>query len=85
MSKSDSSNGVFGFSSQSLSSTQVEGGNISLPIDRSIGTFGSVMVYWEVHTIINGLEGAIASEDFLPSSGVVTFAPGETQKASIKQ
>ena len=83
MLKSDSSDGVFGFSQSTLSSTVMEGSNVTLLVDRSVGTFGSVMVYWEVRQTINGLEGAIAITDFLPSSGVVNFSPGETQKVIL--
>lgn len=81
--KSDSSNGVFGFSQSTLSDTVMEGSNISLLIERSNGAFGSVLVNWDVRQVNSGLEGAIATEDFVPSSGVVNFEPGDVQKVIL--
>ena len=78
--KSDSSNGVFGFTQATLFTTTVEGSGVSLLIDRSIGLFSSVDVAWEVRSLNGTIEGPIASDDFSPSSGVVTFDPNESIK-----
>lgn len=76
--KSDSSNGVFALSSTSLEFSAVEGDNITVAIDRSVGTFGSVVVNLEVRLVSGGVLGDEATDDFYPSSAAVTFAPGQT-------
>jgi G-protein coupled receptor 98 len=68
--KSDSSNGVFGFTSGSLTSTIAEPGNVSLAVNRSGGEFGDVTVTWEVREASNGL---VATGDFSPATGTVEF------------
>ena len=69
--KSDSSNGVFGFSTSSLlPMTTVEGSSVTVTIIRTRGTFSSVTVSWEVR---NTADGSLASDDFLSATGDVTF------------
>lgn len=80
--KSDSSNGVFRISPASLYFSTTEGENIMVVITRSVGTFGSVVVSFEVRLVDGGSLGEIAVDDFQPSSGAVTFAQGETTKVS---
>ena len=80
--KSDSSNGVFALSSTSLDFFAVEGENITVTIDRSVGTFGSVVVSLEVRLVNGGILGDEAADDFYPSSAAVTFAPGQTNGVS---
>ena len=80
--KSDSSNGVFGFTEATLFSTTSEGNGVSLLIDRTIGMFSSVDVAWEVRSLSGTIEGPIATDDFSPSSGVLTFDPNEAVKVT---
>ena len=75
---SDDAYGVFNLASSSLSKTISEPGTgpateAEFEIVRSVDSFGTVVVYWEV---VNGS----ASSDLSPVSGNVTFADGDTQK-----
>lgn len=69
--KSDSSNGVFGFSTSSLlPMTTVEGSSVTVTIIRTRGTFSSVTVSWEVR---NTADESLATADFFSATGDVTF------------
>lgn len=68
--KSDSSNGVFGFTSNSLANTIGEPGNITVAVNRSEGMFGDVTVTWEVRDMSSGM---VASQDFSPATGRIEF------------
>ena len=82
--KSDSSNGVFGFDSQSLTSTISEPGSLSLLVNRRGGTFSTVFIYWEVHQIVNGvISSSPASSDFDEATGRLEFAENVTQEMLI--
>ncbi|KAG7490788.1 G-protein coupled receptor 98 [Solea senegalensis] len=48
---------------------------VTLPIVRNAGTIGTVVVKWQAT-----VEGRLAAGDVSPTSGDVTFAPGETMK-----
>lgn len=48
---------------------------VSLPIVRSAGAIGTVVVRWRAT-----VDGELAGEDVKPPSGEVSFAPGETRK-----
>lgn len=72
--KSDSSNGVFGFLSGSLSSSIGEPGSIALAVNRSEGNFGAVTVAWEVRETLTGI---VATQDFNPATGRVVFQENE--------
>ena len=81
--KSDSSNGVFALSPASLNFSTIEGENITVVMDRDVGTFGSVVVKLEVRHFFNGdILGEVAVDDFYPSSGEVTFTDGQTVEVS---
>ena len=82
MLKSDSSNGVFALSPASLDFSTAEGEHITVVINRSVGTFSSVVVSFEVILVNGGTPGKIAMDDFQPSSGAVTFSQGQTVQVS---
>ena len=74
----DDAYGVYNLAPSSLSKTISEPGTgpvteAELEVVRSVDTYGTVIVYWEV---LNGS----ASADLSPVSGNVTFADGDTQK-----
>lgn len=74
----DDAYGVFNLAPSSLSKTISEPGTgpvteAEFEIVRSVDSYGTVTVYWEV------LSGS-ASADLSPVSGNVTFADGDTQK-----
>ncbi|KAM8885173.1 adhesion G-protein coupled receptor V1 [Spinachia spinachia] len=48
---------------------------VKLPIVRNAGTIGTVVVQWQAT-----VNGKLAVGDIRPTSGEVTFAPGETRK-----
>ncbi|KAK5871603.1 hypothetical protein PBY51_004474 [Eleginops maclovinus] len=48
---------------------------VTLPIVRNAGTIGTVVVQWQAT-----VNGKLAVGDIRPTSGEVTFAPGETMK-----
>ncbi|XP_057687080.1 adhesion G-protein coupled receptor V1 isoform X4 [Corythoichthys intestinalis] len=48
---------------------------VSLPIVRNAGTIGTVVIQWKAT-----VNGKLAAGDIRPTSGEVTFAPGETTK-----
>ncbi|KAI9527782.1 Adhesion G-protein coupled receptor V1 [Dissostichus eleginoides] len=48
---------------------------VTLPIVRNAGTIGTVVVQWQAT-----VNGKLAVGDITPTSGEVTFAPGETMK-----
>ena len=77
--KSDSSNGIFGFTSNSLSSIS-EPGNTTLTVNRSEGMFGEVMVNWEVRDTSTG---TVATQDFDPATGFVSFGEGEALQTFV--
>jgi len=71
--KSDRANGEFAFTSASLTPrTSAEGEILSFDIERRGGTFGSVLVTWEVQSSLpsNG-----TTNDFNPSKNSVLFEP----------
>ncbi|KAM9743556.1 adhesion G-protein coupled receptor V1 isoform 2-T3 [Menidia menidia] len=74
---SDDPFGAFVF--QALPVTVEEPGSnsveVTLPIVRNAGTIGTVAVQWRAT-----VNGKIAEGDIRPTSGEVTFAPGETMK-----
>ena len=74
----DDAYGVFNLASSSLSKTISEPGTgpiteAEFQIVRSVDSYGTVVVYWEVLNVS-------ASEDLSPVSGNVTFKDGDTQK-----
>lgn len=48
---------------------------VKLPIVRNAGTIGTVVVQWQAT-----VNGKLAVGDIRPTSGEITFAPGETMK-----
>lgn len=74
--KSDASNGVYGFNLSSVSITTIEGMELSLLVTRSEGLFGSVTVYWDARQLVDGI---IASADFDPASGQITFSEDQRE------
>ncbi len=80
--KSDSSNGIFGFASNSFSSVIDEPGMATLSVNRSRGTFDSVSVGWEVREAISGV---VATQDFNPATGQVDFEDGDIQQTFMIQ
>ena len=79
--KSDSSNGIFGFNSDSRSASTSEPGTVSLLVNREGGLFGSVIVEWEIYQLNNGIVSSLpAMEDFNPAAGILEFEEGEIQR-----
>ena len=76
--KSDNANGLFEFtSSQSLSRMVFENsGNVTFDVQRTLGYRGEVTVNWEIFRE----NGSRAFDDFISSSGSLTFADGEREK-----
>ena len=72
--KSDSSNGIFGFTSDSSANVIDEPGSIVLSVNRSEGTFDDVSVTWEVR---EAMTGTAATQDFAPATGRVEFVDGQ--------
>lgn len=72
--KSDASNGIFGFASDSATSIIDEPGMATLAVNRSSGTFDRVTVAWEVREAASGV---VATPDFSPVSGRIVFEDGE--------
>lgn len=72
--KSDSSNGIFGFTSDSGARVVGEPGMATLAVNRSGGNFDGVTVTWEVREASSGL---VATQDFNPATGRVVFGDGE--------
>ena len=69
--KSDRANGEFSFTSTSLAlRTSTEGSTLSYEIERSGGTFGSVLVTWEVQSLSSNNDATV---DFNPSTNEVLF------------
>ena len=82
--KSDSSNGVFGFDTASLSSSASEPGTLSLLVNREGGLFGAVSVAWEVYQQNDGVVSSLpATEDFSPPAGILEFEEGEMQRELV--
>lgn len=48
---------------------------ITLPVVRHAGTIGTVVIQWQAT-----VNGKLATGDIRPTSGEVSFAPGDTQK-----
>ena len=78
--KSDSSNGVFGFTLGSLAGTIGEPGSITLTINRTEGMFGDVTVSWEVRETSSGM---VATQDFNPATGTVEFQENDSLQIFI--
>lgn len=78
--KSDFSNGIFGFTSDSGASVIDEPGVVTLSVNRSAGSFDGVTLTWEVREVASGL---VATRDFSPASGVVVFEDGETLQTFV--
>ena len=75
--KSDSSNGMFGFSTDSFRNSVGEPGNVTLSVNRSRGVFDEVTVTWEIRDAITD---QIAFQDFRPATGSIVFQDGQTQQ-----
>lgn len=73
--KSDFSNGLFGFASNSFFNELGEPGMVTLSVNRTLGRFDSAVVAWEVREAISG---EIATQDFTPTTGLLQFEDGET-------
>ena len=83
MLKSDRANGEFAFTSASLTPrTSTEGQILSFEIERRGGTFGSVLVTWEVQSSLASNDSVT---DFNPSTNEVLFMPGVTVQVNCKQ
>lgn len=78
--KSDSSNGIFGFVSDSLASTIGEPGSITLAVNRSEGQFGNVTVTWEVQDTSSGM---VATQDFSPATGYIEFQENDNLQTFV--
>ena len=79
--KSDSSNGVFGFDTDSRLASASEPGTVSLLVNREGGLFGAVIVAWEIYQLNDEIVSTLpAMEDFSPAAGVVEFEEGEMQR-----
>lgn len=73
MLKSDRANGEFAFTSASLANRMsAEDDILSFAIERRGGTFGSVLVTWEVQSLISNND---TITDFIPSTNEVLFEP----------
>ena len=78
--KSDSSNGLFGFASDSFSNVIDEPGMVILSVNRSRGNSDSVAVTWEVR---EAATGAIATQDFQPATGRIDFEDGDASQTFV--
>lgn len=76
--KSDNANGLFMFETgQSLARTVSESvGNMSFRVERTLGFLGTVDVSWRIFKE----NGSFASDDFVHSSGLLTFVDNEKVK-----
>lgn len=76
--KSDNANGLFMFETgQSLARTVSESvGNMSFRVERTLGFLGTVDVSWRIFHE----NGSFASDDFVHSSGLLTFVDNEKVK-----
>lgn len=76
--KSDRANGEFSFTSASLMPrTSAEGDVLSYVIERRGGTFGSVLVTWEVQSLLSNND-----TDFNPPTNEVRFEPQITSQVA---
>lgn len=79
--KSDRANGEFAFTSTSLAPrTSAEGDILSFDIERRGGTFGSVLVTWEVQSLFPNND---TTNDFNPSTNEVLFEPVITRQVKL--
>ena len=77
--KSDGANGQFAFEPSICRASAMENQtNISFTVRRTIGSFGSVRVNWEIRQI--GSSNLVASNDFVNAVGFVDFADGDNEK-----
>ncbi|KAM9822621.1 adhesion G-protein coupled receptor V1 isoform 2-T2 [Syngnathus typhle] len=74
---SDDPFGAFVFNAAPVTIEEPASGSVevALPIVRHAGTIGTVVVHWQAT-----VNGQLAAGDIRPTSGDVTFAPGETVK-----
>ena len=80
MLKSDRANGEFTFTSASLlPRTSTEGDTLSFEIERRGGTFGSVLVTWEIQSLLSNNDTVT---DFNPSTNEVLFEPQITDQVN---
>ena len=73
--KSDYSNGVFGFAPVDIAPVSEENITVPILVSRERGVYSSVTVSWEVT-----LDGILADNDFVYSTGNITIEANETQK-----
>lgn len=68
-------NTVFQSAPVAIEEPQSDSVEVTLPIVRNAGTIGTVVVKWQAT-----VNGKLAVGDISPTSGDVTFNPGETMK-----
>ncbi|XP_039615272.1 adhesion G-protein coupled receptor V1 [Polypterus senegalus] len=78
--KSDYANGLFGFTGPCSPNSTDEGSTISCVVERTRGTLDYVYVNYTI-TQLNSSSYAYVAEDFVNSSGTITFLPGQESKA----
>lgn len=66
---------VFHAASVTVEEPASNSNEVALPIVRNAGTIGTVVVQWQAT-----VNGKLAVGDIRPTSGDLTFAPGETMK-----
>jgi len=78
--KSDRANGQFAFAIDSLVPRMAnEADTLSFEVVRQGGSFGSVIVMWEVRPLSNGA----SIDDFNPSTDEIMFDPQVTNKVRL--
>ncbi|OWF54008.1 G-protein coupled receptor 98 [Mizuhopecten yessoensis] len=79
--KSDNANGQFGFNQSCVPAVAAyENATVLCSVDRNKGSDGTVNVTWTVFQLLQGGNQTEAVNDFMASTGVLTFYPGEKSK-----
>ena len=79
--KSDNANGLFGFQQQCTPGLATyENTTITCTVERRRGDSGMVNITWTVIHIASGGRETQALEDFINSTGLLVFYPGEKSK-----
>ena len=82
MLKSDNANGLFGFRGSCNPETAVsEDVVFRCPIERQRGDSGTVLLTWEIVQVAPS--SGPAGDDFVNTTGVMVFEPGEREKVCI--
>ncbi|XP_054629148.1 adhesion G-protein coupled receptor V1 isoform X2 [Dunckerocampus dactyliophorus] len=75
--KSDNANGLFGFTGRCIPDTTEEGSTVSCVIERLRGSLDHVYVNYSVTQVSKLDSETPADQDFVNSTGVVLFKPGQ--------